>query len=70
MGKSPKPGLVDDGLKSLTYKVIGLAMAVHNDLGPGRPFIVQLWQAASGMAAAVSSPAYCGSPKKERRRLI
>jgi GxxExxY protein len=29
------PGLVDDPLEGLTYKVVGLAMAVHNDLGPG-----------------------------------
>jgi GxxExxY protein len=29
------PGLVDDGSNGLTRRVIGLAMAVHNDLGPG-----------------------------------
>ncbi|MGQ0604322.1 MAG: GxxExxY protein [Anaerolineales bacterium] len=33
--RTRKPRLVDDGLDGLTGKVIGIAMAVHNDLGPG-----------------------------------
>ena len=32
--------LVDDGLGDLTYRIIGICMAVHNDLGPGHREIV------------------------------
>lgn len=34
-GDKESPGLVDDGLGGLTYQGIGMAMAVHNNLGPG-----------------------------------
>jgi GxxExxY protein len=35
MGQQPKPVITDAPWIGLTYEIIGLAMALHNELGPG-----------------------------------
>jgi GxxExxY protein len=35
MGQQPKPVITDAPWIGLTYQIIGLAMALHNELGPG-----------------------------------
>ena len=35
MGQPPKPVITDAPWIDLTYQIIGLAMALHNELGPG-----------------------------------
>jgi len=35
MGQEPKPLVTDAPWIDLTYQIIGLAMALHNELGPG-----------------------------------
>jgi GxxExxY protein len=35
MGQRPKPVVTDAPWIGLTYQIIGLAMALHNELGPG-----------------------------------
>jgi GxxExxY protein len=35
MGQQPKPVITDAPWIDLTYQIIGLAMALHNELGPG-----------------------------------
>ena len=35
MGQQPKPVITDAPWINLTYQIIGLAMELHNELGPG-----------------------------------
>jgi GxxExxY protein len=40
VGQQPKPVITDAPWIGLTYQIIGLAMALHNELGPGHREIV------------------------------